>query len=236
MTVAVLIPLHNSESTVVESLESVLHQTHKDWKLFVVLNNCTDNTEKVVRNFVDKHGLWPKATILLQNEEIGISPTLNLGLVEILKLPEKYNFVARLDGDDVWADNKLERQLLFFTNNPDVSVLGTQMLVKVDGKVQYKTQNALSHEGIVKAICDSNNPISHPSVMFKTKMLYKTGLYDDVVPYAEDFWMWMKCIRWYKMANLDETLVVYNLNKHANPLHSRMVGHVAGLIVNHLMK
>jgi len=236
MTVAILIPLHNAENTVVESLRSVVSQTHKDWKLFIVLNNCSDSTEQKVKMFIDEHGLWNKASVLFQNEEKGIAATLNRGLIEILKLPEKYDYVARLDGDDMWAVSKLEKQLQFFNVNNDVTVLGTQMLVRVDGQPAYTTKNSLSHEDIVKDICNSNNPISHPSVMFKTKMLLKTGLYDDVIPYAEDFWMWMKCIRWYKMANLEEALVVYNLNKNANPLHSRMIGHVASLVVQHLVK
>ena len=64
-----------------------------------------------------------------------------------------------------------------------------------------------------------NNSIAHPSVIFKKNIFLQAGIYEDNYKFAEDYYLWLKCVRWYKFANLGEILVDYTVshNPEYNP-------------------
>jgi len=202
--VSILVPAHNCAKTIERSLLSLAEQTFKDFEVILVLNNCTDETGLLARKFSDN------LKIKILNCDIpGIVPTLNTGIFHC-----NSELIARQDGDDYWYPSKLEKQLEFLEKNPDIDILGTQ--IRLVGKDFLPVEESLTHPEedlpIKMKLLSGNNSIAHPSVLFRKSIFLLAGIYEDSYKFAEDYYLWLKCIRWYKFANLGETLVDYTVS------------------------
>jgi glycosyltransferase involved in cell wall biosynthesis len=132
------------------------------------------------------------------------------------------NLIARLDADDTWHPTKLEKQVEFLEKNPDIHILGTQILrVSPDNfsvlpeQVRYPTEDT----DIRRMLFSGNNAIAHPSVVFRPEVILRTGGYDNTYPIAEDYHLWLKAAQWFNFANLEDTFVLYTVshNPKYNP-------------------
>lgn len=202
--VSILIPAHNCESTIERSFSSISEQTFRDFEVILVLNNCTDNTEKIARKFSNNFKLK-----ITSNSIPGIVPTLNKGIFECSS-----DLIARQDGDDYWYSEKLEKQIEFLEKNNKVDILGTQ--IRLVDKSFNEVKESLIHPekdmDIKMKLLSGNNSIAHPSVIFRKKIFLQAGIYEDNYKFAEDYFLWLKCIRWYNFANLPDTLVDYTVS------------------------
>jgi glycosyltransferase involved in cell wall biosynthesis len=209
--VSILIPAHNCEDTIERSLSSLAEQSFKDFEVILVLNNCEDQTEEIARKFSNNFKLK-----ITSNSIPGIVPTLNKGIFCCSS-----DLIARQDGDDYWYPDKLEKQLEFLEKNSNVDILGTQ--IKLVDKNYNEAKESLVHpqedNDIKIKLLRGNNAIAHPSVIFKKKIFLQAGIYEDNYRFAEDYYLWLKCMRWYNFANLGETLVDYTIshNPEYNP-------------------
>ena len=194
--ISVILPAYNAERTIEVSIQSVLNQTYSDLELLVVLNGCTDGTDDTVGR-ISKND----SRVKLLHSEKGIVPALNTGLMHA-----SGDVVARQDGDDEWYPFKLEKQLEQFT---DCDILGTQIDVNSSGNIN-RSNYPLDHNGCVGWLLGSQNPIAHPSVIFKRSILNRVGGYWDIFPLAEDMDLWMRCIPFFKLKNTDFVGMKYN--------------------------
>lgn len=219
MKIAVLMPYRNAEDTIADTVASLAHQTYHNFDLFAVDNGSTDESYlRLCRTFVD-HGEQLRH---LRCHDIGIVPTLNTGLFHILASNE-YEAIARIDADDIWLPEKLIKQVLFLEDRPDISILGTQIYaMSEDGKntAEYYW-NPCKNEEITNCLLSTRNAIAHPSVIVRTSVYRRCGVYDDIYPFAEDYQFWLKCLKYYKFANLPDRLVKYRV-KHNNRYNPAM--------------
>lgn len=96
--VSVIIPTFNRGYCIERAIQSVLHQTFKDWELIIIDNNSTDQTLQLVKNFNDER------ISVTQAENFGIvAKSRNIGI----KL-SRGSYLAFLDSDDWWMPNKLQ--------------------------------------------------------------------------------------------------------------------------------
>lgn len=216
MRVAVLLPVFNGEKTIEKAIRSLLCQTYDIYRLVLVDNGSTDNTVKIVTRLMDES---LKDWTLLTCEEKGIVPALNKGLFEIMSEGNS-NLIARLDADDAWLPTKLEQQVKFMQENPDIDICGTQIIRVVNGAPIQEQMLYPTEDAAIKAmLLRGNNAIAHPSVVYRPKVVLRTGGYDSTYPIAEDYHLWLKCILWFNFANLQDKLVEYNVshNPKYNP-------------------
>lgn len=217
MKVAVLLPVYNGERTIERSIKSLLEQTYDNWDLIFVDNGSTDSTVKIVESLMASN---KKDWTLLNCQIPGIVPALNKGLFTIMS--SDYDLIARLDADDFWYSEKLEKQVKFLSDNPKVSILGTQ-INRVDSikfnSLPEQIKYPITSADIKKMLLSGNNAIAHPSVVFKPEIILTTGGYDSTYPVAEDYHLWLKALHWFDFANLDEVLVDYTVshNPKYNP-------------------
>ena len=106
-TVDVIIPNFNKGNFISEAIDSVINQTYKNWKLYIIDDNSTDNSKKILQRYKKK-----KINIFYLNENKGPAFCRNYALKK-----SKSNFIAFLDSDDYWFKNKLELQLKFMIKN-----------------------------------------------------------------------------------------------------------------------
>ncbi|HBS6008032.1 TPA: glycosyltransferase family 2 protein, partial [Klebsiella pneumoniae] len=102
MTVAVIVPVYNGMYTIERAIASVQKQTYTKWHLYVINDASTDNTLNILKKY-DKE---PKVTIINLKRNAGAANARN----EAIKLSEE-KYIAFLDADDEWHDNKLSMQM-----------------------------------------------------------------------------------------------------------------------------
>lgn len=227
--ISVLIPVHNCEFSLNRALDSVKNQTFCDYEVVVVLNLCTDESEKIVESYRKEFPLT-----ILKCEEPGIVPTLNTGIPYCTG-----EMIARQDGDDYWYPDKLQKQYDFLKKNPNIDILGTQInMVERVGNEYAQVNKVLPHplenNDIKMKLLNGSNSIAHPSVLFRKKILLKSGGYEDTYRFAEDYYLWLKCIRWYNFANLEEVLIDYTISK--NPEYNPNIPKFACLNMIQILK
>ena len=103
-------PVYNAAPFIKESVQSILDQTFTDFEFLVVDDCSTDGTFEIISEFKDN-----RIRVIRNDENKGLVYGLNLGL-SLLNNP----FIARMDGDDFAYCGRLEAQVKFMEENPDV--------------------------------------------------------------------------------------------------------------------
>lgn len=105
--ISIVMPTYNCGRFIGESIDSVLAQTYPHWELIIVDDCATDNTEQIVSQYTDSRIRY------MRNEyNMGAALTRNRALREA-----KGRYIAFLDSDDLWAPDKLARQMAFMQQN-----------------------------------------------------------------------------------------------------------------------
>jgi glycosyltransferase involved in cell wall biosynthesis len=122
--VSAIIIFRNEEKFLSEAIESVLCQTYPNWELLLVDDGSTDASTGIAIRYCRQ---YPDSVRYLEHEahsNRGMSASRNLGIKHA-----RGDYIAFLDGDDVWLENKLQRQIAIMDEQPDaVMVYGTTKL------------------------------------------------------------------------------------------------------------
>ena len=208
--VTVLICVHSTnydhDFLLVKSLKSLENQTYKNFKTLLVLDECWDNTKKIITH--TNFDLDIK--IQEKNKKSGLGDAKNFGISFV-----KTDLVTFLDADDLYCKDKLEKQLEFFNNN-DVDFLGTQSWNILKNEEQKLIESCFSlgtnetHEEISKNIYQENF-LTHGSMMIKKTCLDELGGYRDIKG-TEDWDLWKRAIEMgFKFYQLQERLYIYRI-------------------------
>lgn len=135
----------------------------------------------------------------------------NRGLGNALKLGvenAKYEFVARMDSDDICLSDRFEKQLSFLTEHPEVDIVGGQMTEFIDSpeNIVGKRNVPLKHDDIVNYM-KSRCGVNHVTVMFRKEAVLKAENYQDWF-WNEDYYLWVRMLAvGCRFANLKDVLV-----------------------------
>lgn len=119
--VSIIMSVYNSESTLLDALDSIVQQTFDDWELIVCDDASTDATAALLHSFVVAH---PAHRIVLLSNKV--NRKLAYSLNRCLEASSGA-LIARMDGDDVSEPERLERQVSFLNDHPEVDLVGTSM-------------------------------------------------------------------------------------------------------------
>ena len=100
--ISVITPCYNAESTIRETIDSVLRQTFKDWELLIIDDCSTDNSAEIIREYSSRDSRIK----YFKTEEKSGSPSTprNIGIDNA-----SGEYIAFLDADDVWLPDKLAK-------------------------------------------------------------------------------------------------------------------------------
>lgn len=130
--VSIIMPSYNTALFIEKSIQSVLKQTYKNWELIIVDDCSTDNTDDILATITDSRIRYFK-----NEKNCGAAVSRNKALREA-----KGQWIAFLDSDDLWKDDKLEKQIAFmekngyafsYTNYEEIDINGEKTGVKVTG-------------------------------------------------------------------------------------------------------
>ncbi|MEN9658434.1 MAG: hypothetical protein RL571_1899 [Pseudomonadota bacterium] len=149
----------------------------------------------------------------------GIEHALNSGLAWIIA--RRYELIARLDcGDENIAD-RFAKQIAYLDAHPDVMLLGgAASFVDQAGNEQFVLRHPEKHAAITAAM-RNNSAFIHPAVTYRTAALSNTGLYPTDTPSAEDYALFSEFTRQFKVANLPDVLIRYELDPSGISLSKR---------------
>ena len=110
---SVIIPTHNRAEMLQKAVQSVLAQEYSNLEIIIIADNCQDNTAEVVQNFQDK-----RIQLIQTQENVGGGQARNLGMDRA-----KGEYIAFLDDDDEWLENKLQKQIEVLEQHPEVALV-----------------------------------------------------------------------------------------------------------------
>ncbi|MEP6803975.1 MAG: glycosyltransferase family 2 protein [Flavobacterium sp.] len=198
MKISVVIPMYNSNSTILKTLNSIKNQTILPFEVIVVDDGSTDNSSSIVEDF-----MYVNSNLkiqLLKKVNGGVSTARNAGI----KLA-KGNWIALLDSDDEWLPNKLERQINILKENLNIDFLATNRNGECFNKILWKKMNHLTQ--ISPRVLLIKNFFSPPTVIFKTAIISKIGYFDEKQRYAEEGNYFIRIARQFNCYLLNESLV-----------------------------
>lgn len=187
------------------AIESCLAQTLPDFELVVLENPPHGAVTGVLQRYGDariRHVRNPHI------ESLAASRNRALGLA-------RGERIAVLDGDDVCAAERLERQCGFLDAHPEISVVGSQLAVIDDhGRPRGFRSYPVSHEEILGAM-SRYNPVAQPAVMARAEALRSVGGYRaEYQGTCEDYDLWSRMARaGHRFANLPDALLHYRMHR-----------------------
>ena len=104
----IILPNYNSSKFLNQTLNSIIMQTYKNWKL-IIIDDCSDDKTK---NILKKYSKDKRIKIFWLKKNNGAGFCRNYGIKN-----SKSPYVAFIDSDDVWKKNKLEKQIIFMKKN-----------------------------------------------------------------------------------------------------------------------
>lgn len=184
--VAVILPIyiHDEFELFKKAILSISKQTFQDYTLIIVVDGPV-KAEFV--NYIEEIKS-PKIEILKFQENRGLAAVLN-DAIKYCK-SKSYDYIVRMDADDLSHHNRLEKQIKFLNENPEVAVLGTQAYIinNDDEVIGQKNASPFIDYNILKKKSD----IIHPSVIFRSTFFDTVGYYSENVSRAEDYELWFR--------------------------------------------
>lgn len=204
--VSILLPAYNCDRYIAQTIESILLQTYTHFELLIINDGSTDNTIQEIEKFKDK-----RIQLIHNPQNMGLIATLNKGL-QIAK----GRFIARIDADDICLPNRIEKQVNFLLQHPNVAVVATQIQfinqyneVTGDWPLDKKTN---THLQIKKAMI-WQSCIAHPTVMFNTQHI-KNYTYHYSQVHSEDYDLWLTLLADGKIfEKIAEPLLLYRVHQ-----------------------
>ncbi|MBR2566709.1 MAG: glycosyltransferase family 2 protein, partial [Paenibacillus sp.] len=203
--VTVIIPTYNRKEFLVETIESVLHQTHNNLQIIVVDDGSVDSPKDILTPYMDR-------IEYLYKENGGKSSALNFAINKA-----KGEFIWVFDDDDIALPLKLELQLKRFTLNPKLGLVHTRSINFVNGTGEINSlhdltpyRGALDYKLLIKGCF-----IHGPTAVFKRDCLNEVIGWDEELIRAQDFDFWLRIAKHYEMEYLPVPTVKYRLHEGA---------------------
>lgn len=184
--ITVAIPAYNVGRYLAATLDSLLAQTLTNWEAIVVDDGSTDATLEIARRYAESD---PRIRVIEQENQ-GVSAARNRALDEA-----RGQAFALLDGDDLWAPEKLERQLSCLDSQGADMVYTAYSHCDPDGRsmpFEYKGPVGAYSAREFFRLCYSRFFVLPSSVMLKTETLRRFGGFDATIRACEDWELWLR--------------------------------------------
>jgi glycosyl transferase family 2 len=199
-TVSVVLSVRNGGQDLPQALETILSQSFADFELIVINNGSVDRTGEYLDSLSD-----PRVRVFHQ-KDTGLAAALNRGISLA-----RGRYIARQDHDDLADPSRIAKQVAFLDAHPDHALVGTCAEIWVGDTPSGRSHDHPTEDDILRFDLLLNNPFVHSSVMMRKSALDHVGGYatDPARQPPEDYELWSRIARHYRVANLGERLTVY---------------------------
>lgn len=223
--ISIVIPLFNKQNAIAATLQSVLAQTYTNYEIIVVDDGSTDRSAEVAETILQEctvYGVECKGKVV-RKANGGVCSARNRGIQEA-----KYDYIALLDGDDLWDEHYLEEQVKLIQDFPEAKMWGINFAETSKGVLIRKLSTGLpeGYRGYVENYFQMSSRISdlfHSSAVVIDKRIFKkVGLFDERIKYAEDLDMWFRIIATYPVVFYDKYMVYYQKDVENRALYKKI--------------
>lgn len=209
--VSVIMGIYNCAETLEEAVDCIIHQTFSDWELIMCDDCSSDNTYDTALKLAEKDN----RIILLRNEKnLTLAPTLNKCAREA-----KGKYLARMDGDDICALDRFQKEIDILDNHPEYALVSCNMILFDDegehGFIKYTEEP----DG---QLLQRGSQFCHAGCMMRKDVFDELGGYGETsdVERIEDFNLWYRLYKaGYKGYNIQEPL--YSMRDDRNAFSRR---------------
>ena len=203
--VSIYMPVYNAQDYVEEAIKSIIDQTYQNWEMVIFNDGSTDTSLSIIE--------WMAA----KDKRIRvINSHRNLGLAGMNKAVAQCRgqFVAKMDADDLSINTRIEKQVEFLKNNPQVVAVGGQCKVIDQNGKMIGVKRFPTDPKETKKMMWTNMPIQHPSVMFNRSLLPKDfGWYENNGELViDDVHFFFGLFQYGDIANLDRFVLKYRMH------------------------
>jgi glycosyltransferase involved in cell wall biosynthesis len=171
--VSIILLTYNRASLVQESIMSILKQSYSHFELIIIDDGSTDETETVIKGLDDRRIKYFKL------EHSGHTGKLKNFAIR----QASGNFIAFNDSDDMWKEEKLEKQMKLFSDCPSIGFSITDVTTFNQDKIlipqSYKPTNTIECRNIFDWLRDSKFLVYNPTLVAKKECFQKAGAFDE---------------------------------------------------------
>ncbi len=193
--ISVIIPTFNRYELTKEAVASVLNQSYKSFEIILVDDGSNDNTEKLskipgIKYIKQKHTGFPG-----QARNMGVKASSG-------------EYLAFLDSDDIYKEEKLLKQISFFKENSEILICHTREIWQRGDKIvsqvkqKHRREGDIFKDALVKCI------IGPSTVMLEKRLFADIGMFNPDLEIAEDYELWLRICNKHKIGYIDEPLIV----------------------------
>lgn len=202
--VSAIVTAYNSEAFIAEAIQSILNQTRAVDEIVIVDDGSTDSTRRVVAEFADQ------GIKFIQQQNQGAGAARNKGIRET-----SGEYIAFLDADDIWLENKTRLQFDYLNAHPEVGMVSgfarwwntAKNTVRISG-TPVKNMRTLQREILV------HNMLGNPSMaMVRRSALEEVGLFDEHIRWGQDWELWMRLVERFEAAVIPEPVTIYRWHR-----------------------
>lgn len=185
--VSVILPVYNAEEFLAETLQSIIHQTHENFELIAIDDGSTDGSSDILADFARRDD----RIVFSRRENRGAGATAN----ECMK-KARSSLVIRHDADDLMLPNRLERQIWFMQQNPDICASTSYaLLIDRNGNLIAEARPKIDIERGIREL----NPhwfvsLIQPATIMRTQDIEAVGGYRSDYRFGEDRELWGRLV------------------------------------------
>ena len=203
--VSIITPSFNSSKFIMECVNSVISQTFQNWEMLIVDDCSNDNSREIISELSAKD---ERLKFIFLEENVGAAEARNVAIRQA-----KGKYIAFLDSDDIWKDNKLEKQIAFMNENDIEFSFTSYQPISEDGKIKYSViiaSKKMSYHSYLK-----NTIIGCLTVIIDKE---KTGDFQmPNIRSSHDMALWLLIMkRGFSAYGLDENLAYYRIVSTSN--------------------
>ncbi len=194
ITVSVIMTAYNTwHDYLREAIDSILSQTFTDFELLIMDDGSTNDVAAVIQEYTDTRIKY------FYQKHAGISVARN----QLLK-QARGKYIAIMDSDDVSLPERLEKQVKYLDENPNVGLLGGNGIIIPANRPMKYPRNV----SFVKLLHGCF--LIHSSVMWRRDLFEFNKLeYNTDFAYAEDYELWSRAVRYCHVQNLPDVIIKY---------------------------
>lgn len=178
--VTIAIPFYNAQKYILSAIKSVLAQTYTNWELILIDDGSTDGSLEIARSVTDS-----RIRVISDGKNLKLAARLN----QVTQLA-KYDYIARMDADDLIPYDRIEKQVKYLDNHPEIDLVTTGIIsiTNDESPVYYRCSETetITHNQLLK-----RNTVVHPAIMAR-KSWYLRNKYDESLTVAQDYDLWLR--------------------------------------------
>lgn len=214
--IAVALSIYKTDKIeyVKQSINSILRQTYNNFDLYIKVDGNVSDDICVFLNDLKYNNVF----IDFYSENRGLAFRLNQ-IIDTIVEKKTYQFIARMDADDISELNRFQEQITFLLDNPDVDIIGSDVIeIDENGNETFYKKMDSKFEDIKNRII-KRCPFNHPSVMFRVEVFYDGFRYNSNLMNTQDYYLWVDLLAGGKVfSNINKPLLKFRVN---DSFHSR---------------